>query len=268
VFRGPGEGGLLGLALHPRFRRNRWLYAYMTTNVDNRIVRMKYVNGRIGRPRVILKGIAAAEHHNGGEIAFSPGGMLFASTGDAEVSSAAQNRRSLNGKILRMTPLGRVPAGNPFGNYTWSFGHRNPEGITFAPNRDLWSAEFGEKGSDELNRIVKGGNYGWPRVEGSDGPGGFRDPLARWDTDVCSPSGVAVLGGRAWLGALQGECLYSVKLSGPGRGRKRRHFAGDFGRVRSVATAPDRSLWITTSNADGRGVQGPNDDRVIRIRLG
>ena len=267
VFRGPGEGGLLGLALHPNFRRNRWLYAFMTTNVDNRIVRMKYVNGRIGRPRVILKGIPAAQHHNGGGLAFGPGGMLYASTGDAENAGAAQNRRSRAGKILRMTPTGRVPRGNPFGNYTWTFGHRNPEGITFGPHGTLWASEFGEKGSDELNRIVKRHNYGWPRVEGRDGPGGFHDPFVRWDTDACSPSGVAILAGRAWLGALQGECLWSVRLSGPHRGRKRRHFTGDFGRIRSVATAPDRSLWIMTSNNDGRANPGRTDDRIIRIRV-
>ena len=262
-----GEGGLLALALHPGFRRNRWVYAYLSTAGDNRVVRMRYADGRLGPPRVVLRGIPKALHHNGGGLAFGPDGHLFVSTGDAEDAAAAQDRRSLAGKILRITPRGRVPRGNPFGNHTWSYGHRNPEQITFSPGGQLWSSEFGEKDKDELNRIVRGGNYGWPRVEGKDGRGGYRDPLAQWDTDVCSPSGIAVLAGRAWLGALRGQCVYSVRLSGPHRGRTARFFTGDYGRIRSVAAAPDGALWITTSNRDGRAVPGPRDDRILRVRV-
>lgn len=264
-----GEGGLLGLALSPNFKNDHWLYAYMSTQSDNRVVRMRYNNGQLGRKRVVLKGIPTNKHHNGGGLAFSPGGFLYVSTGDAESSTAAQNKGSLGGKILRMTPDGRVPQRNPFGNYTWSFGHRNPEGITFGPSGNLWSSEFGEHKYDELNRIVRRDNYGWPKVEGKDGPGGYHDPFAQFATEACSPSGVAVLRGRAWLGALQGACLFSVQLTGPNKRRKRRYFTDDFGRIRSVAAAPDGSLWITTSNHDGRATSAhPNDDRVIRIRLG
>ena len=115
-----GEGGLLGLALSPHFRRDNWLYAYMSTRNDNRIVRMRYHNGNVGRPHVVLAGIPTSVHHNGGRLVFGPGGLLYASTGDAEDSSRAQNKRSLGGKILRLTPGGDVPRGNPFGNYTWS----------------------------------------------------------------------------------------------------------------------------------------------------
>jgi glucose/arabinose dehydrogenase len=127
---------------------------------------------------------------------------------------------------------------------------------------------FGEDRADELNRIVRAGNYGWPRVQGGDGAGGYRDPLAQWAPAECSPSGVAVVGGTAWLGALRGESLWSVRLHGPRRGRKHRHFAGRFGRLRAVAAAPDGSLWIGTSNRDGRGSPSASDDRIIRIRLG
>jgi glucose/arabinose dehydrogenase len=263
-----GEGGLLGLALSPRWRSNHWLYAYLSSGSDNRIVRMRYAGGELGRPRVVLGGIPSGTYHNGGRLAFGPGGLLFATTGDAGNGENAQNRRSLAGKILRLTPDGDVPRGNPFGNFTWSYGHRNPEGIAFAPDGTLWSSEFGEKRADELNRIVRGGNYGWPRAEGADGPGGHRDPLAQWATDACSPSGIAVSRGRAWLGALQGRCVYSVRLSGPGRGRQRRYFTDDYGRIRTVVSAPDGSLWFTTSNHDGRGAPGPHDDRIIRVRLG
>ena len=114
---------------------------------------------------------------------------------------------------------------------------------------------------------MKGANYGWPRREGKDGPGGYRDPLTQWSTDQCSPSGIAVLRGRAWLGALRGECLWSVPLSGPDRGQKTRYFFQQFGRIRAVAAAPDGSLWIGTSNRDGRGTPAGADDRIIRIVL-
>jgi glucose/arabinose dehydrogenase len=262
-----GEGGLLSLALHPNFRRNRWVYAFMSTASDNRVVRMRFANGRLGRPRVVLAGIPVAAHHNGGGLAFGDGGLLFVSTGDALDSADAQRRGSKAGKILRMTPDGKVPRGNPFGNYTWSYGHRNPEQITFDGRGNLWSSEFGEKDKDELNRIVKGGNYGWPRVEGKDGRGGYRDPLAQWDTDECSPSGVAVLGGRAWLGALRGQCVYSVRLAGPNKGASRRYFTGDHGRIRSVAAAPGGMLWITTSNRDGRTTPRRGDDKILRVNI-
>lgn len=264
---GGGEGGLLSLKLHPGFRDNRLVYAYMSTGSDNRVVRFRYVEGRLTRPRVIRAGIPMAAHHNGGGLAFGSNGLLFVSTGDALDSSAAQNRRSLAGKILRMTPNGDRPRGNPFGNLTWTYGHRNPEQMAWSPNGSLWASEFGEHDKDELNRIVKGGNYGWPRVEGKDGPGGYRDPFAQWPTEQCSPSGIAVAGGRAWLGALVGQCLYSVRLGGPHKGRKARYFTGDFGRIRSVAAAPDGTLWLTTSNRDGRTSPRANDDKILRVSI-
>ena len=111
-----GEAGLLGLALHPRFATEPWLYVYHSTRSDNRVVRMRYRDGRLGRPRLVLDGIRTAVHHNGGGLAFGPDGHLFVSTGDAESSASAQDTTSLNGKILRVTDTGRTPRGNPFGN--------------------------------------------------------------------------------------------------------------------------------------------------------
>ena len=263
-----GEGGLLGLALSPTFRRDGWVYAYISTGSDNRIVRMRFRNNSLGPVRVVLAGIPTNVHHNGGRLAFHEG-LLYASTGDAEDASLAQDRGSLAGKILRLTPDGRAPRGNPFGNYTWSYGHRNVEGITFDARGRMWASEFGEKRADELNRIFKGGNYGWPQHEGRDGGDrSTRDPLATWATDACSPSGVAVVRGRAFLGALRGRCIWAVRLNGPNRGKKVRFFHNRFGRIRTVQQAPDGTLWMTTSNHDGRpSTPHPADDRIIRLRV-
>ncbi len=261
-----GETGLLGLALHPAFDKNRLLYAYLSTDEDNRIVRMTY-DGGLGEPEPILTGIGTSTHHNGGGLAFGTDGLLYAATGDAENSASAQDTDSVDGKVLRMTDAGDVPDGNPFDNLTWSFGHRNVEGIRFDDTGRLWVAEFGDKGADELNLIRPGKNYGWPDVEGSDGKGGYADPLAEWPVDQCSPSGIAIAAGRAWLGALQGECVWSVVLDGADRGKTQQHFAGKYGRIRSVALAPDGSLWVTTSNRDGRTDPRAGDDRIVRVTL-
>ena len=258
-----GEGGLLGLELHPDFASNRWLYAYMTTASDNRVVRMKYADGRLGSQHVVLAGIPKAGNHNGGRLRFGPDGMLYISTGDAGDSSNAQNRRSLGGKILRVTPTGGTPSGNPFGSSpVWTLGHRNVQGLSFDRRGRLYATEFGQNTRDELNRIVRGANYGWPIVEGGDGAGGkYRDPITTWQpTSTCSPSGLAVVGNHGWVGALAGAALFRVTLTGPRKGRKRRFLHDDFGRIRTVEQSPDGSLWITTSNGSG--------DRVIRVQLG
>lgn len=253
-----GEGGLLGLALHPG---GQWLYAYLTSDDDNRVVRMAWDGSTLGDPEVVVDGIAANENHNGGALAFGPDGMLYVATGDAQDEEAPTDRESLNGKLLRITDTGEVPADNPFGNPVWSLGHRNVEGLAFDDQGRLWASEFGSQAFDELNLIVKGGDYGWPRVEGRGGPG--REPLAQWRTDECSPAGTAIAAGRAWLGALQGECVWSVDLAS---GRSRRHVEGH-GRLRMVAAAPDGSLWVGTSNKDGRGDPQRGDDKILRVTL-
>ena len=254
-----GEGGLMGVAVSPTFSRDRWVYFFTTTTSDNRIVRIRFVDGALsGAPQPILTGIPSGSTHNGGGLGFTRYPSLFATTGDTRNSALAQDRNSLAGKVLRLRPDGAAQRGNPFGNRVYSYGHRNVEGITVGDDGRIWSAELGENTWDELNRILPGRNYGWPRVEGTDGAGGYRDPLAQWHTDVCSPSGVATLKGRAWVGALRGESLWSVDISGRGVRTKHRYFEGTFGRIRNVKRAPDRSLWITTSNGGG-------GDKVLRI---
>ena len=128
----------------------------------------------------MLAGLAKAGNHNGGRIAFGPDGMLYATVGDAgDRRASRRTSASLNGKILRMTPTGGVPDDNPFpGSLVYSLGHRNPQGIAWDADGQLWAAEFGQNTWDEFNRIEAGGNYGWPVVEGAGGQSGFVDPVA------------------------------------------------------------------------------------------
>jgi glucose/arabinose dehydrogenase len=265
-----GEGGLLGLAVAPTFGSggDRWVYAYFTsTSGDNRIERRRLSRGALGDPELVLDGIPAAANHDGGRLAFGPDGLLYVGTGDAGVSSRAQDLGSPAGKILRMTPTGGVPDGNPFDTLVWSYGHRNVQGITWDGRGRMWAAELGQSRQDELNRIRPGRNYGWPDSEGQSSDPDHTDPFVTWRPASCSPSGIAAAGGRIWVGALRGQALWSVQLGGRNPGRKVRHFHERYGRIRTVAKAPDGSLWITTSNRDGRGDPARSDDRVIRLTL-
>jgi glucose/arabinose dehydrogenase len=260
VYNDGGEGGLMGLALSPSFASDRWVYVFHTTTTDNRIVRMRYdtATHTIGAPQVILAGIPRGTTHNGGGLWFTSTPSLYATTGDTRNSALAQNKASLAGKVLRMKMDGSPQRGNPFGSRVYSYGHRNPEGITQTVDGRILASELGENTWDELNQIVAGGNYGWPRVEGRDGRGGFRDPISQWHPVNCSPSGIAVRTGVAYIGALRGQSLWAVDVHGPGYGTRTRHFQGEFGRLRLVKNAPDGSIWIGTSNNDG-------NDKLVRI---
>jgi glucose/arabinose dehydrogenase len=181
---------------------------------------------------------------------------------------------SLGGKILRMTPDGRPAPGNPFSTLVWSYGHRNVQGLAFGPGpaRRLYATEFGQNKFDELNLIQPGRNYGWPQVEGfaDAGPGGDRytNPLLTWTPDQASPSGAAIAGGSVWVACLRGERLWRVPLGADGRvGTPQPLFVGQYGRLRTVAAAPDGSLWLTTSNRDGRGSPHTGDDKILVIPL-
>jgi glucose/arabinose dehydrogenase len=259
-----GEGGLLGLAVSPRYASDRLVYAYFTSGSDNRIVR--FTLG--GQVEPILTGLQKASIHDGGRIAFGPDGMLYAGVGDAGNSDSAQNRSSRNGKILRIAPDGSIPRGNPFpGSPVWSLGHRNVQGLVWDRAGRLWATEFGQDTWDEVNLIRKGRNYGWPTVEGKGGTQGgrFTNPLVTWRTGEASPSGAAVLGGSLYVGALRGERLWRIPLRGASVGRPRSLLSGRFGRLRTVVAAPGGGLWVTTSNRDGRGSPNSGDDRIVRV---
>jgi glucose/arabinose dehydrogenase len=261
-----GEGGLLGLAVDPASTDR--VYAYFTSDHgDNRIVRMTYAGG-LGTPHVILTGIPSGSIHNGGRMVFGPDGFLYVGTGEAGLRSPAQDRGSLGGKILRITPSGDVPADNPFkGSPVWSYGHRNVQGLAFDSRGRLWATEFGQDTWDELNLIRKGRNYGWPVVEGKADRAGYVDPLVTWHPSQASPSGLAIVDDVAYLATLRGNRLWQVRLTGEDRGTRKAWFTGDYGRLRTVVLAPDGSLWLTTSNRDGRGNPAAHDDRILQVRL-
>lgn len=270
---GSGEGGLLGIALSPNYATDGLVYAYYSTAQDNRVVRF-----RLGQqPEPILTGIPVSSIHNGGRIAFGPDGMLYIGTGDASNSGEAQNLHSLAGKILRITPDGRVPADNPFPNSpVYSYGHRNVQGLAWDARGQLYATEFGQNQFDEVNRIVPGGNYGWPIVEGDNGDSRFIRPVATFRPSEASPSGATFLKngaipqweGNLFVASLRGERLWRLVMNADGSVKEREALLqGEYGRLRTVAQAPDGSLWILTSNRDGRGSPSQDDDRILRIGL-
>jgi glucose/arabinose dehydrogenase len=261
-----GEGGLLGVAVSPSFRRDRLVYVYFSTATDNRIARFRYSNGLIGPLDAVVTGIPRAAIHNGGRLAFGPDGMLWAATGEHGEPGLAQDRDSLGGKILRMTPDGSPAPGNPFGTLVWTYGHRNVQGMAWDGAGRMYATEFGQDRFDEINRIEKGRNYGWPATEGAAGGGRYTDPELTWPPDQASPSGAAIAGGSLWVAALRGERLWQIPLGRTGAvGVPVAHFTGDYGRLREVVRAPDGSLWCTTSNRDGRGNSRPGDDKILVI---
>jgi glucose/arabinose dehydrogenase len=262
-----GEGGLLGLAVSPTYARDRLLYAYYTSASDNRVVRF-----RLGGPEEpVLTGLERGFIHDGGRIAFGPDGMLYVGTGDAGDGTNAQARTSLNGKILRLRPDGSVPPDNPFPDSpVWSLGHRNVQGLAWDRAGRLWATEFGQNAFDEVNLIRPGRNYGWPEVEGRGDTDGGRltNPLVTWSTAEASPAGAAIARGALYVGALRGERVWRVPLRGERAGRPQELLGDRYGRLRTVVTAPDGALWVTTSNRDGRGSPRDGDDRILRVAPG
>jgi aldose sugar dehydrogenase len=263
-----GEGGLLGIAVAGDFAQAPYVYAYFTAANDNRIVRMRLDGDALATPEVIFDGIARAGIHNGGRITFGPDGKLYVGTGDASSRPTSQDPESPNGKILRLNPDGSIPPDNPFaGSPAWSIGHRNVQGLAFDEVGRLWASEFGQNTWDELNLIERGGNYGWPTVEGRGGRGEFVDPVAQWPTDDASPSGIAYVNGVIFMAGLRGARLWVIPAPNGQVGTPEAFYAGQYGRLRTVTQAPDGSLWLTTSNTDGRGNPRNGDDRILRVSL-
>jgi len=272
-----GEGGLMGLALHPQFGDNGLIYVCFTSQsqagLENRIERYRLGSDGLGQRRVILDGIPGASYHDGCRLEFGPDGLLYATTGDAGEPDRAQDRTSLAGKILRLTPEGQLPADNPFGTPVYSYGHRNPQGLTWDDDGRLWATEHGrsglQSGLDELNRIDPGRNYGWPLIQGGQTRSDMVPPvLHSGPSYTWAPAGAAYSAGSVFFGGLRGEALYEAEIVRPGSPQLRVHFHGDFGRIRAVRLGPDGMLYFGTSNRDGRGRPRRSDDRILRVDPG
>jgi glucose/arabinose dehydrogenase len=267
------DSGLLGLAASPDFANDRTVFAYLTTTQDNRIIALEFAPdlGSFTEGRLVLGGIATGFGHQGGRLAFDSAGNLWATTGDASEPDLSPNPESLNGKILRIRPDGTIPEGNPWGTPVYSTGHRNPQGITFGPDGSTYAAEFGEVEQDEVNTIIAGQDYGWPDTEGLIGNTGT-PPIITFATEEASPSGIAYAEGSLWMAGLRGQRLWQLPVeNGQPTGEPIAHLQGEYGRLRTVAVAPDGALWVITSETDGFGWAGASpvdgDDRILRITL-
>ncbi|MGC9516452.1 MAG: PQQ-dependent sugar dehydrogenase [Methanomicrobiales archaeon] len=263
------ESGLLGITVDPDFNNNKYVYLYYTTqNNGNRISRFR-LNSNLTEETVLIDNIPSSGIHNGGRLKFGPDGKIYATTGDAGDKPLAQDINSLAGKILRLNKDGTVPGDNPFNNYVWSYGHRNPQGIAWnTENQIMYAAEHGPTRNDEVNIITKGGNYGWPLEEGNSTSGNYNDPMVFYDNFTLAPSGIAFLEGNLYVTGLRGNQLRQLVLSPDGQTvTNQTALFTDLGRIRDVV-AYNGDLYICTSNNDGRGIPKVGDDKIIRIKVG
>lgn len=273
-----GEGGLLGMELHPEFEENRSIYFYYTTREStgpvNRIVRYQYENQTFSDETLILDNIPGHQIHNGGRIAFGPDGYLYATTGDAAEVHLSQQRDSLAGKILRMTDEGGIPADNPFeDSYIYSYGHRNPQGLAWHPDTEaLYSSEHGPTRMDEVNIILPGKNYGWPEVTCDAAPTEYEDAVSCYSDFTLAPSGMDFLdiegleGSHLLVTGLRGNQIRHLSLDEEGMPIEEQALFTDYGRIRTVRFH-EGSLYFITNNRDGRGNPAPDDDRMFRVDL-
>ncbi|MGV9362241.1 PQQ-dependent sugar dehydrogenase [Amycolatopsis sp. NPDC003731] len=268
-----GEGGVLGLAVATDFAADPWLYVMHTSTTDNWVVRIRYTGGVLsGTPQVLLTGIPRNKYHNGGRLRFGPDGKLYIATGDGQNGDWAQDLANLAGKVLRINRDGTIPSDNPFGTPVWSYGHRNPQGLAFDAQGRLWEQEFGNNVMDETNLIVRGGNYGWPRCEGTTGScaeAGFVAPKRTYPVAEGSCSGIAVVRDALYIACLRGTRLYRAEISGDSLTNVQQYLTGTYGRLRTVEPSADGGLWLTTSNyGDKDSIANNSNESILKVELG
>lgn len=279
--RADNESGVMGIALHPNFAQNHLVYvSYTATRSDgaavNRLVRFRETDNTLGEAAVLLDNIPAAAVHDGSRLRFGPDGKLYMTMGDAAVTNHAQTLSSLAGKILRLNDDGTTPSDNPYGSPVWSWGHRNPQGLDWNPiTGEMWATEHGSTGNDELNRIERGANYGWPVIQGLQTRPDMVTPVLFFNPAI-APSGlsfyrstrISQFRNNIFFTALRGMHIHRVVLDPDNStviAATERLFEGRFGRIRDVITGPDGALYFSTSNRDGRATPVAADDRIARI---
>ena len=274
-----GEGGLLGIAVTKDFpATDPWIYIYHTSEADNRIVRIQYKDDALvpSTYQVLVAGIGRNKYHNGGRLRFGPDGKLYAATGDAQSPERVQDINSLNGKVLRINTDGSVPSDNPFNNYVWTYGHRNPQGLAFDSRGRLWLQEFGNDVFDETNLLEKGGNYGWPDCEGilsQSGEGcvkaGLKAPAGIYPVAQASCSGLAIINDILYVACLRGTRVYSAVISDDSLTNFDQLFVGTYGRLRTIESTIDGDgFWMTTSNSgDKDSIAGNSNEKIFKVIL-
>jgi glucose/arabinose dehydrogenase len=268
------DAGLLGVTTHPDFAQNHFMYVYYTykegDKLWNKVLRITESNDKIVDAKVILDKIPGAEFDDGGVIKFGPDKKLYIGTGDATDQNAAQDLTSLAGKILRLNDDGSIPRDNPIPNSPiYSLGHRNPQGLAWDDQGNLYETEEGPTKNDEINLIEKGKNYGWPNQECS-GSAEYQSALNCYNVSI-QPSGIAYYGSGKLdfknsliLATLRGNILYQLPISN-GNITSQKIILDGLGRIREVGVGPDDYLYTLTGNTDGQGFPDSKDDKLLRI---
>jgi len=282
-----GEEGLMGLALDPDYKDNKFIYlSYAYDGSDKmsvKVVRYKDEGDRLSNEKTIMDGLPAERYHAGCRLRFGPDGKLYITTGDAGERKLSQDINTLYGKILRINPDGTIPADNPFpDNPVWSYGHRNPQGIDWYPGTNiLYSTEHGPSGfdgpggGDEVNIIIKGGNYGWPVVSHKESKEGMISPVLEFTPAIAPASGmfyrsdsIPQFKNNYFFGCLRGSGIMRIEIdkNDPSRIISNEMLAEvNSGRIRDIAQGPDGAIYYSTSNRDGRGSIREGDDKIYKI---
>lgn len=262
------EAGLLGLVLAPDFEQSNKAFAYYTYEKGqqqfNRVVLLQLENNRWQEKQVLVDEIPSGTYHHGGRLKIGPDNMLYATAGDASDPQIAQDTDSLGGKILRIQLDGSIPKDNPFpDSYVYSYGHRNPQGITWSPDGKMYASEHGQSANDEINEIEAGKNYGWPTIEGNEEQEGLLSPLfTSGEGTTWAPSGMAFYNGKLYVAALRGSAILAFNLDT----KEVEEIINDVGRVRDVWIEEDK-LYFITNNTDGRGNPSNKDDQLYSLDL-